>query len=125
LLYNAFLYKINSQVFFWIFIVALALICGILALIVYDHALILATSLAGAFLFTAGIGLVAGHYPNPFTIVEQLKNGTIDHIDPIFYAYLAGTLVLWVLGAIVQYTQRRHDHKNGRDPYHKLKQARE
>lgn len=70
LLYNAFLYKVNSQAFFWIFIVGLALVCGIVALFVFDHALILATSLAGAWLIGAGIGLVAGHYPNPFTIVE-------------------------------------------------------
>lgn len=62
LLYNAFLYKINSQAFFWCFVIGLALICGVLALFFFDHVLILATALAGAYMTVYGIGLVAGHY---------------------------------------------------------------
>lgn len=47
-----------------------------------------------------GIGLVAGHYQNPFTIATMIKNKEIDSIDPIFYAYLAGNLVMYVLGML-------------------------
>ena len=122
ILYEAFpMYKIDSQVFFWCFTLGLALICGLLALCLLDHVLILATSLAGAYFFIAGIGLVAGRFQNPFTIVTERMNGQIVSIDPVFYAYLAGILVMWVLGAMVQYRHRRQDNDMGRDPYNRLK----
>jgi hypothetical protein len=122
ILYEALpLYKIDSQVFFWCFCIGLALICGVLALCLMDHVLILTTSLAGAYFFIAGIGLVAGHFQNPFTIVTERLNGHTVNIDPIFYVYLAGILVMWVLGALVQYKHRRTDNDLGRDPYNRLK----
>ena len=77
LLYNAFLYKINSQVFFWCWTIGLAIVCGLLCLCLFEHVLILATAMAGAFLAVAGIGVMAGGYQNPFTIVEEIKQGTI------------------------------------------------
>lgn len=76
ILYEAFpLYKIDSQVFFWCFCIGIALICGVLAICLFDHVLILTTALAGAYFFVAGIGLVAGHFQNPFTIVTERANG--------------------------------------------------
>ena len=61
-----------------------------------------------------GIGLVAGRYTNPFTIVEMIKNHQFenDNIDPVFYAYMAGNLVLYAMGMLFQYRQ-----KNG-NPHH-------
>jgi uncharacterized membrane protein HdeD (DUF308 family) len=54
----------------WGFCIGVALLCGILALCFFDHILILATALIGAFLVFNGVGLVAGRYDNPFTIAE-------------------------------------------------------
>lgn len=63
LLYNAFMYKVASgQAFFWCWTLGLALVCAILALCLFEHVLILSTSLLGSFLVINGIGLVAGHY---------------------------------------------------------------
>lgn len=50
LLYNAILYKIHSQGFFWGWTIVVALICGSLVICLYDHILILSTSLAGSYL---------------------------------------------------------------------------
>lgn len=122
LLYEALpLYKIDSQVFFWCFCIGLALICGVLAICLFDHVLILTTSLGGAYFFVAGIGLVAGHFQNPFTIVTDRMNHRYTSIDPWFYAYMVGILVMWVLGAVVQYRHRKTDNDFGRDPYNRLK----
>lgn len=104
------LYKIDSQIFFWCFCVGIAICCGVLAIILLDHALIIATAILGAYLCISGIGLVAGHYQNPFTIVIERINGLFVYIDPWFYAYLAGMLVLAALGVYVQY---RHRSSNG------------
>lgn len=100
LIYNAFLYKMNSNVGFWCFTIGVALVFGILALFFFDHILIHSTALAGSFLAINGIGLVAGRYQNPFTIADEINNGIIDSIDPVFYAYLAANLVLYVIGAL-------------------------
>ena len=122
LLYETFpLYKIDSQVFFWCFCIGLALICGILAICLFDHVLILTTALGGAYLFVAGIGLVAGHFQNPFTIVEERVHGDLVSIDPWFYAYMAGILVMWILGSVVQYKHRKQQNEVGEDPYNRLK----
>ena len=101
LLYNAFLYKVNSQAFFWCFTIGCGVVAGLLALCFFEHILILATSLAGSYLAINGIGLVAGGYQNPFTIYDEIKEGVYTSINPVFYAYMAGNLVLWALGAFV------------------------
>lgn len=62
LLYNAFLYKINSQAFFWCWTIGLAVVCAVLCLCFFEHILILSSSMAGSFLAINGIGLVAGRY---------------------------------------------------------------
>lgn len=121
LIYNALLYKMDSQVGFWCFTLGVALFFGVLALFFFDHILIHATAILGSFMAVYGIGLVAGHYQNPFTIAELMKHNEIDSIDPVFYGYLAGNLVLYIAGAAFQYKQRKSDQKNGHDPYNRLR----
>ena len=103
IIYNAFFYKLvnNSQGGFWGFTIGMALLFGILALFFFDHILIHATAFAGAYLFIMGIGVVAGRYQNPFTIAEERSKGIITSIDPVFYAYMAGTIIMYLLGAYV------------------------
>jgi hypothetical protein len=76
------------------------LIFGVLALFFFEHILIHSTAILGSFMAVYGIGLVAGHYQNPFTLAALIKHGEITSIDPIFYAYLAGNLVMYVLGVL-------------------------
>lgn len=121
LIYNSFLYKMNSDAGFWGFCCGVALVSGILALFFFDHILIHSSALAGSFLVINGIGLVAGHYQNPFTIASEINNGVIDGIDPLFYAYLGGNIVLYALGVLFQYRQRRGDKVSGNDPYARLR----
>jgi Domain of unknown function (DUF4203) len=89
--------------------VGITLVCGLLAFCLYDHILIQATALFGSFIFVYGIGMVAGRYPNPFTIQRLIEAGQLDNIDPVYYAYLGGNLVLYIIGCVVQY---RHKKKN-------------
>jgi len=121
LIYNAFLYKINSQAGMWGFCFGVALLFGILSLYYFEHVLMNATALIGAHLAINGVGLVAGRYQNPFTIAEERRNGIYENIDPAFYAYLAATLVLYALGVYVQYRQRHHAKDAAPDPYHRAR----
>lgn len=63
LIWNTFLYLIStSNVLFWLFCVGLGVVFGILALIFFDHVIILSTAMAGSYVFVLGIGIVAGGY---------------------------------------------------------------
>jgi Domain of unknown function (DUF4203) len=119
LIYNSFLYKVDSEVALWVFTVGMGLLYGALIFFFFDHVLIHATSLIGSFLVVFGIGLVAGHYTNPFTVVEMIKHGVIENIDPLFYAYLAGNVVLYILGCVWQYRQL----KNAKEIQRALKES--
>ena len=121
LTYNAFGYYMHNQAGFWCLCIAFALIFGILSVCFFDHILIHATAMAGSFLVINGIGLVAGRYQNPFTLATYINSGVQTTIDPIFYAYLAGNLVLYILGCIFQYRQKNHDKHHGKDPYERLR----
>jgi len=69
LFYNSFAYHMDSQVGLYGFAIGMGILYVILLYFLYDHILIHATAIMGSFLAIFGIGLVAGHYPNPFTIV--------------------------------------------------------
>ena len=68
-MYNSFLYYIDSDVALWCFTIGLGLLYGCMIFFFFDHILIHATAIIGSYLAIYGIGLVAGHYANPFTIV--------------------------------------------------------
>lgn len=40
---------------------------------------------------------------------------------PTFYAYLVGNVILFILGDIVQYIQRKKDKETYKHPYHNLR----
>jgi hypothetical protein len=51
-----------------------SVVFGILALCFFDHILIHSTALLGSYLSIYGIGLIAGHYQNPFTLVQMMEH---------------------------------------------------
>lgn len=100
LIWNTFLYlTTTSAALFWTFTIGVGLICGIVALIFFEHAVINASSMVGSFMMIAGIGIVAGGYQNPFTISSVIQSG--QTIEPTFYAYLVGNVLLFIIGDIV------------------------
>jgi hypothetical protein len=121
MLYGAFLYHINSQVFFWFFIVACAGICALASLWAYDHVLIISTAISGSYMFVRGISMYAGGYPNEATLETLIKNGLESAIPNTFYAYLAGIVVMMILAMIVQYKTLKAEKDESRHPYHNLR----
>lgn len=119
-LWSAFLYKINSQVVFYIFLVLFAIIFASLSLCLFDHALIISTSFVGAYAFVRGISMYAGGYPNEFTLVEMIQKGLLV-VEPAFYAYFAGIIVAFIIGLVVQYKSRSKNEVDTRHPYYNLR----
>jgi amino acid permease len=78
---------------------------------------IIATSFIGSFLFCCGIGLVIGHYENPFTIGEAVYYNPKTSIDPLFYAYFAWNIIIFSFGIIFQLRQVKNENNNNKETF--------
>jgi hypothetical protein len=95
------LYLVGSVALFWCINVGLALVGAVLGFFLFNPVIIIGTSFIGSFLTMRGISLYAGGFPNEYVLITQIKNGAVDNIDPTFYGYLAGILVMTVLASWV------------------------
>ena len=77
------------------------IVAAVLAFVVFEHAVILASACLGAYFIVRGVSCYAGHYYNEFTIINLLKSGAIDQIDPYYWAYVGGFVLFMIVGSIV------------------------
>jgi hypothetical protein len=102
LLSNMAFYKIDSVAVLWVMIVLLGLIVGCLSFVFFNPIVIFSTSIIGGYMLMRGLSLVAGGYPNEFTVYERIRDGEIDNVPGTFYAYMAGVLICALLGMFLQ-----------------------
>jgi len=81
----------------------LAIICAVLTIWLKEHIIILATSIVGAYACVKMIGTMAGNYPDEATVVRRIEAGEIDGMPWAVWLYLSITVVLAIVGVIVQY----------------------
>ena len=94
LLNSSVLYLIGSQIAFWTFCGVLgvgAVVCGVF---LFNISFILSTSLVGAYFSVRGLSLIAGGFPNEFSLVQNAERGLFEHQAWPYYVYLAAVLVL-------------------------------
>lgn len=84
---------------FWTTNVVCMVVCALLTFKLFDHAMIFTTSILGSYLLVRGVSCYLGHYYNEFTIVEMLKSGLIDEVDPYYWGYIGGFVVFTAIGA--------------------------
>ena len=70
LLNVAVLYLAKSKILFWSVNVGLTVLCALLALVWFNTAILLSTSLVGSYLTARGISLFAGGFPNEYTLID-------------------------------------------------------
>ena len=70
LLNVAVLYLAKSKILFWSVNVGLTVLCALLALVWFNSAILLSTSLVGSYLTARGISLFAGGFPNEYTLID-------------------------------------------------------
>ncbi|RHY25430.1 hypothetical protein DYB32_008315 [Aphanomyces invadans] len=101
------IYPSDPQVVLIIFLVVFGLICGIVAVKIERPFLIVATAWAGAVTGVWGIGFFAGHYPNTANLKEHAdaKGDWHVNVPDEWWGYLAGSIVLALLGMYVQFRQ--------------------
>lgn len=74
MLYTSFVYKIDNahNVAFWVFVILMGVVAGLLGYFLFNHAIIISTSIVGSYLFIRGISLYVGNYPNEMLIIELI-----------------------------------------------------
>lgn len=70
LLNEAVLYLAKSKILFWSANVGLTVLCALLALVWFNSAILLSTSLVGSYLTARGVSLFAGGFPNEYTLID-------------------------------------------------------
>jgi hypothetical protein len=95
------LYRFELSWLFWTSNVVCIIVAAVLAFVVFEHAVILSSACLGAYSICRGVSCYAGHYYNEFTIINLLKSGAIDQIDPYYWAYVGGFVVFIIVGSIV------------------------
>jgi len=122
-LHTSFAYRIwesHPNVVLLVLAIVLGLIGGVLAIKLERPAIIISTSFIGAMAVVWGIGYFAGNYPNGADLKNQTSGGidkdTLVSIPDAWWAYLAGIVVLFVLGMLIQFRktgrgERHHHHK--------------
>ena len=95
ILYNSFLYKADDErrIVFWVFNISLAILAGITSIFLFNHALIIGTSIIGAYGFVRGISMYAGGFPDEMELVTMIKYQQMSGIDNRFYGYMIGFIV--------------------------------
>ena len=83
---------------------------GILILITFKfkkEIVIIGTSFIGAYIFIRGISLLAGHFPDEFTIADLVNNGEYEQVKDLLtwhvYVYLTFIVIITILSAIFQF----------------------
>lgn len=96
----------NPEILYWIIICVSILCFGLLTMWIVKHALIVATSFMGAYLFCRGLSLYVGGFPDENTIMDLIKkqewDKLADYRTPAVYGYLAGIVVLTIIGIVIQ-----------------------
>jgi len=114
------LYLVSSAALFWCVNIGLAIVFGILGFVLFNQAVMIATSFLGSYMTMRGIGIFAGGFPNEYALINMIEAGAIDNIDPVFYAYLAGIFVMTIIASIVQFKMFAKMEEAEKHPYNRL-----
>lgn len=117
-LYNLALFWAYNVYVYFVFSIVIACLCAFLAWKFFHQILIFGTAILGGYALVRGISLFLGHYPSEIEMITQLANGVKPQVDGYFYIYIAGMVVAFVLGAVVQ--TKFQNRKNVEDYYQKI-----
>jgi hypothetical protein len=109
LLNNIVFYKINHIATLWVLMGVLGLAFGVCSFFWYNYVVILCTSILGSYLFVRGIGMMAGGYPNEFTIYQRISAGDIGSVPWTFYMYMIGIVICTIMSIFLQIKIKRRE----------------
>lgn len=95
-------YRAGMEWLFWVTIVVCALGAAITVFFILDEMVITSTALLGSYCLVRGTACYAGHYYNEVTMAKLMEEGLLEDIDPWYWAYVGGFVVMLALGMFVQ-----------------------
>jgi hypothetical protein len=100
---------IGNAVVYWIIIVTCGILAFLIAFKIEKSVLILSTSFIGSYFIIRGISMYAGGFPNETEVHSMVKEGLVDWntFPKVFFAYLAGIVVLTICTTIYQFKKNR------------------
>lgn len=99
LLNTTIMYRFEYVWIFWTTNGVCMVVCAVLSFYTFEKVMIITTSLLGSYGLVRGVSCYAGHYYNEFTIINLLKSGAIDQVDPYYWGYVGGFVLIFVVGA--------------------------
>jgi len=122
ILYNSFVYKIDgtNKVVFWIFVVLMAVVFAALSFKFCWPAVIIATSIAGAYSFIRGISVMAGGYPSELEIIKLIESKEYGGMPGSFYGYMAGFFILAITFMVWQFKRYGVESETDKDGQRKV-----
>jgi hypothetical protein len=98
--------------------VVLGILFGVLALKLGKPVLIISTSLFGSGMVVWGVGYFAGHFPSANDLEQyaskDIDGNTVYSFPAAWWGYLAGIVVLFVLGMYIQFRKTARNIKDNR-----------
>jgi hypothetical protein len=117
ILNEAILFRFELSWLFWASNIACIIIAAFITYKIFEPAIIASSAVIGAYFIARGVSVYLGHYYNEFTIINQLKAGAIDEIDPLYWGYVGGFVVFTIVGILYQRSTR--PKKVSAHPYHR------
>jgi len=104
---------ISNDIFFYLIVIGFGILAFIITLYTEKAVIIVTTSFIGSYLIIRGIAMYAGGFPNETELHAMAKDGFIDWktFPKVFYAYLAGIIILSVLSGVFQWKQNKDKEK--------------
>lgn len=99
---------VSSGAGYYCIIIGCALAAAILTWFLEDYVIMLATALAGSYIFVRGVSFYVGGFPNEFDIKHYIDAGIERGWFPAsFYGYLGGIAAMFILTLIFQCCRHR------------------
>ncbi|CAI2370167.1 unnamed protein product [Moneuplotes crassus] len=119
LLNNLIFFRINHVSVLWVLMGVFGLAFAIMSFFWYNYIVIICTSILGSYFFVRGIALMAGGYPNEFTIYGNIASKTFEGMPATFWVYVASMVVACALGIFIQIKIKRRENKPETDDVYK------
>lgn len=110
---------LSNAILYYCIIIGCAIIAFVITLYVEKAVIIVSTSFVGSFMIIRGISMYAGGFPNETELHTLAKDGFVnwDTFPKVFYAYLAGILILSIGTGIFQWKQNKDNEKQPKRDY--------
>jgi hypothetical protein len=96
------IYLASAAWLFWVVNIISAVIFCALGFLFIDNAIVQSTSFIGAYMLNKGVGIMAGGFPNIYVLIKMIKANAISSINPLFYAYFAGIILMTIVFIVFQ-----------------------